>query len=191
MIHEEWWMINDEWWVVNEAWWLMNDDSWMRMNDVRCYGSCRGPDPGGDKSGRGRFTGQQGPNRDYFRLPKVLESFSFQLREGGAKPAEDRRRLYAGSAAEELMVLRDTSINSQKKWASRLDETTGRCLTLERNQHFFLELKDVLCKMITFSVRTRNWGPFWLKNEYFFRLVFGTVFFGFWIPFWISLARLL
>ena len=93
----------------------MNDESYMRMNDVRCHGSCRGPDPGGDKSGRGRFTGQQGPFRDYFRLPKVLESFSFQLREGGVKSTPDRRRIGGGSAAEELMVLRDTSINCQKK----------------------------------------------------------------------------
>ena len=35
------------------------------------------------------------------------------------------------------LFLLDTSVNSQKKLASRLDEMTGRCLTLERNQCFF------------------------------------------------------
>ena len=36
------------------------------------------------------------------------------------------------------VFLLDTSVNSQKKHASRLDETSGRCLTIERNQCFFL-----------------------------------------------------
>ena len=38
---------------------------------------------------------------------------------------------------KKTVFLLETSVNSQKKRASRLDETTGRCLTLERKQRFF------------------------------------------------------
>ena len=48
----------------------------------------------------------------------------------GGRSAAERKDL-------KTVFLLDTSVNSQKKIASRLDETTGRCLTLERNQCFF------------------------------------------------------
>ena len=60
------------------------------------------------------------------------------------------------AVASKTVFLLNISVNSQKKLASRLDETTGRCLTLERNQRFFKELTDVWCKMTTVLVRTRN-----------------------------------
>ena len=47
-------------------------------------------------------------------------------------------------------VLHETSVNLQKNLASRLDETTGRCLPLERNECFFLEFTDVWCVLHTF-----------------------------------------
>ena len=63
-------------------------------------------------------------------------------------------KAHASSAAEAVdpktvifllktVFLLDTSVNSQKKHASRLDETTGRGLTFERNQCFFFEFTDV------------------------------------------------
>ena len=64
-------------------------------------------------------------------------------------------RVAARDGGSKTVFLLDTSVNSQKKHASRLDETTGRGLTFERNQCFFLELTDVWCKNTTFVVRTQ------------------------------------
>ena len=76
---------------------------------------------------------------------------------GGFKsPAKHAGRSAAEAVGSKTVFLLDTSVNSQKKLASRLDKTTGRCLALERNQRFFKELTDVWCKMTTFLVRTRN-----------------------------------
>ena len=95
------------------------------------------------KTGRGkRQFAMHGP----FRFAAVF-TFSRKLSFMGVPIADSRspRQIPGRSAARggtlknvlKPLFLLDTFVNSQKKLASRLDEMTGRCLTLERNQRFF------------------------------------------------------